>query len=208
MASYACSKQCKKTEHKNDLTGVPKYFYDLYDALNTKSKNKSDETITKLVGKIKKIIAGEFVFESGGLSFVDENNRVIDKNLVSFGMTSLGMLGLLLKNNLIGKGSFVFFDEPETNLHPQWQVLLIDVFIELAKNGINIVMATHSLDMIKALEVKTKNEKDDFVGVNHFKSDGKLMKFESKNTYENLQKSREILSEAYEDLYYENSIND
>jgi len=187
---------------------VPKYFYDLYDALNTKSKNKSDETITKLVGKIKKIIAGEFVFESGGLSFVDENNRVIDKNLVSFGMTSLGMLGLLLKNNLIGKGSFVFFDEPETNLHPQWQVLLIDVFIELAKNGINIVMATHSLDMIKALEVKTKNEKDDFVGVNHFKSDGKLMKFESKNTYENLQKSREILSEAYEDLYYENSIND
>jgi predicted ATP-dependent endonuclease of OLD family len=40
-------------------------------------------------------------------------------------MTNLGMIQALLKNNVINEGSFVFFDEPETNLHPAWQVFKV-----------------------------------------------------------------------------------
>jgi predicted ATPase len=75
-------------------------------------------------------------------------------------MTNLGMIQALLKNNVISKGSFVFFDEPETNLHPAWQVVLTKVLIKLADSGVNVVMATHSLDMIKALEVHTNSLKN------------------------------------------------
>jgi predicted ATPase len=64
-------------------------------------------------------------------------------------MTNLGMIQALLKNNVISKGSFVFFDEPETNLHPAWQVVLTKVLIKLAESGVNVVMATHSLDIKK-----------------------------------------------------------
>jgi predicted ATPase len=55
------------------------------------------------------------------------------------------MIQALLKNNVINEGSFVFFDEPETNLHPAWQVVLTKVLIKLAESGVNVVMATHSL---------------------------------------------------------------
>ncbi|MBE8190130.1 MAG: AAA family ATPase [Candidatus Thioglobus sp.] len=131
-----------------------------------------------------------------------------NKNLISFGMTNLGMMQLLLKHNVISEGSFVFFDEPETNLHPSWQVLLTEVLIELAKSGVNVVMATHSLDMIKALEVKTKalevktkGKDKQLIAVNHFTSNGDLLKFDSEDITENLIESRNELMNAYEDLF-------
>ena len=191
----------KEVEKKGDLTGVSKYFYDLDKTLNTKSTNQPLEIISKLAVELKEEIGGEFIFESGRLSFVDNSGKNIDKNLISFGMTNLGMIQALLKNNVISKGSFVFFDEPETNLHPTWQVLLTRVLIELAENGVNVVMATHSLDMIKALEVHTKGKDKKFIAVNHFTKEGGLFEFDSDDITENLIASRNELMEAYEGLF-------
>jgi predicted ATPase len=191
----------KEVEKKGDLTGVPKYFYDLDKTLNTKSTNQPLEIVSELAVELKEEIGGEFIFESGRLSFVDNSGKNIDKNLISFGMTNLGMVQALLKNNVISKGSFVFFDEPETNLHPTWQVLLTKVLIKLAENGVNVVMATHSLDMIKALEVHTKSKNEAFIAVNHFTKEGGLFEFNSSDITENLIESREKLSSSYNELY-------
>ncbi|CAB5495036.1 hypothetical protein THERMOT_229 [Bathymodiolus thermophilus thioautotrophic gill symbiont] len=191
----------KEVEKKGDLTGVSKYFYDLDKTLNTKSTNQPLEIVSKLAVELKEEIGGEFIFDSGRLSFVDNSGKNIDKNLISFGMTNLGMIQALLKNNVISKGSFVFFDEPETNLHPTWQVLLTKVLIELAENGVNVVMATHSLDMIKALEVHTKDKDEKFIAVNHFTKEGGLFEFDSDDITENLIASRNELMEAYEGLF-------
>jgi hypothetical protein len=40
-------------------------------------------------------------------------------------------------------------------------------------------MATHSLDIIKALEVHTKGKDGDFIAVNHFTKEGGLFEFDS-----------------------------
>jgi predicted ATPase len=196
----------KNSKEENELTGVPKYFYDLDKTLNKKLTSSIDPLID-LAKQIKKEIKGEFTFNNGQLTFADNNNRDIDKNLISFGMTNLGIIQALLKNNVISKGSFVFFDEPETNLHPQWQVLLTKILVKLAESGVNVVMATHSLDMIKALEVYTKGKNDDFIAVNHFTKDGALFEFSNEGRYgepsitENLIESRNELTSAYEDLF-------
>jgi predicted ATPase len=169
--------------------------------LNIKSTNQPLEIVSELAVELKEEIGGEFIFESGRLSFVDNSGKNIDRNLISFGMTNLGMVQALLKNNVISKGSFVFFDEPETNLHPSWQVLLTKVLIKLAENGVNVVMATHSLDMIKALEVHTKSKNEAFIAVNHFTKEGGLFEFNSSDITENLIESREKLSSSYNELY-------
>jgi predicted ATPase len=191
----------KKVEEENDLTGVSKYFYDLDKILNIKSKNTPIEGVFELAESLKEKIGGEFIFENGRLFFIDNNGKTIDKNLISFGMTNLGMIQALLKNNVISKGSFVFFDEPETNLHPSWQVLLTKVLVKLAESDVNVVMATHSLDMIKALEVHTKGKDEAFIAVNHFTQEGGLFEFDSDDITENLIESRNELMNAYEDLF-------
>lgn len=198
----------KEIEQKSDLTGVSKYFYDLDKILSTKSKNSPLKRVSELSTQLKTEIGGEFVFENGRLRFQDLEGKDIDKNLISFGMTNLGMIQALLKNSVISKGSFVFFDEPETNLHPSWQVLLTKILIKLAESGVNVVMATHSLDMVKALEVYTKGKDSDFIAVNHFTKKGGLFKFDSDNITENLVESREELSSSYNDLYIENFANE
>ena len=190
-----------------DLSGVPKYFFDLKDTLQTKSKNSPISDLFKISDEIEIEIGGKFTFEHGNLTFIDKNGDIIDANLISAGMTNLGIFGLLLKHNVIDKGSYVFFDEPESNLHPQWQVLLADVFIKLAENGVNVVMATHSLDMIKALEVKTKGKDKNFIAVNHFTKKGSLLKFDSDDITENLITSRNELAKPYERLFLKELYN-
>ena len=201
--------QAKQLSRRSDLTGVPKYFYDLEQTLTTKSTENTPE-ISKLADTLQQALGGKFSFKNGSFTFQDNLGNEIPKNLVSFGMTNLGMVQTLLTNNVITKGSFVFFDEPETNLHPQWQVLLMQTLIELAEHDINVVIATHSIDMIKALEVGLKNidNIDEIVSVNYFNTEGTLTKFESENKIGQLIESREILSSSYEKLYFEDALSD
>ncbi len=186
------------------LTGVPKYFYDLDDVLNTKTKTSGTfKTATDL---LEAALGGEFIFKGDNLSFKDnKSGQEISKNLVSFGMTNLGMIQALLKHNVITAGSFVFIDEPETNLHPDWQVKLMEVLLVLAQAGVNIVITTHSTDLLKALEVNLKKQKieaKDFLSVHFVDLDGKLFEFESDKSGQQLVEARELLNSAYEQLYF------
>lgn len=200
--------QAKQLSRKSDLTGVPKYFYDLEQTLTTKSTENTPE-ISQLADTLQKALGGKFSFKNGSFTFQDDSGNEIPKNLVSFGMTNLGMVQTLLTNNVITKGSFVFFDEPETNLHPQWQVLLMQTLIELAEHDINVVIATHSIDMIKALEVglKSKENINEIISVNYFNTEGGLNTFDSENKIDQLIESREILSSSYEKLYFEDALS-
>lgn len=111
----------------------------------------------------------------------------------------------------ITKGSFVFIDEPETNLHPDWQVLLMEMLIELAQAGVNVVMASHSTDMLKALEVGIKRRQslkdaqvnEDFMAIHYFDTDGCLLDFDSQAPLSQLIEARECLSASYQSLYFE-----
>ena len=198
-----------KKEANKKLTGVPKYFYDLDEALKEEVKSSSSNSIlNNTVDNLKVELGGEFIFNGDNLIFKDkESGREISKNLISFGMTNIGMIHSLLKNNVISPGSFVFIDEPETNLHPRWQVLLMNVLIELAQHNVNIVIATHSLDMLKALEVGLRRNNtlltDEFISVHYFDTDGSLLEFESSEPINQLFEARQELNSSYESLYFE-----
>ena len=55
----------------------------------------------------------------------------------------------------------LFIDEPETNLHPAWQVEMMKILFQLVKEGVYIITATHSADMLKWLEVHLIEHPDD-----------------------------------------------
>ena len=81
-------------------------------------------------------------------------------------------MALLVERKIIDKESFVFIDEPEAHLHPAWQVVMAESLFELAKGGVNVVIATHSADILKWLEVHIKKNPDDesLVALNKFPS--------------------------------------
>ncbi|EKO3480476.1 ATP-binding protein [Vibrio fluvialis] len=190
------------------LSGVPKYFFDLNSDLSKRSTNKSN--FEKISNNLENELGGEFIFERGKFYFNDNNqNKRISKNLVSFGMTNLGILNALIKNNVIQKDSYVFIDEPETNLHPDWQVLMIKSLVSLAQEGVNIILNTHSTEILKYIEIafnKIKNNEGEdtvkeLLAVNYLDVDGETLEFDSDCPVEQAKEALSHLSSPFFDLY-------
>lgn len=165
---------------KSELTGVPKYFFDLVDLLDQDNKlNAEDESfIDKILSNINSTLTGELaITPNGDIVFKDKDcSKDINLNVTATGITNLGILALLIRRNVITKGSFVFIDEPEINLHPAWQKTMIETLYELSRNGVNIVVATHSIDMIKYIEnimaSLTREEIKEHFAVNRLSKNG------------------------------------
>ena len=57
----------------------------------------------------------------------------------------------MLKINVINLDSLLVVDEPETHLHPEWQVKYAKLLIDLVKEGTKVLVTSHSPYMIQAL---------------------------------------------------------
>ena len=54
----------------------------------------------------------------------------------------------------------VIIEEPEMNLHPKYQSLLADLFLELSERyGFRFIIETHSEYMIRKTQVEVKNSR-------------------------------------------------
>ena len=159
---------------REQISGIPGYFYDLASALRQQYSGTMDfpEIYDKLTGK--DILGGKIVIsDSGDLSF-QENDRSFSLPVTATGVANLGILALLIERKVLDKGSFIFIDEPEAHLHPAWQVVMAETLFALAKGGVHVVIATHSADILKWLEVHVKKNPsdEDMIALNKFPVNG------------------------------------
>jgi predicted ATPase len=89
-------------------------------------------------------------------------------------------------------------------LHPEWQSVLSEVLVKLASNCVNIIITTHSSDMLKALEFNTENDEkfnsDALISTNYFNSNGKLLNLEGNGAIEKIASARAELLKPYNAL--------
>ena len=186
---------------REQLNGIPGYFYDLASALNHEYTGEVDfpELYKKLTGK--EVIDGKIaISESGDLSF-QENDRNFSLPVTAMGVANLGMLALLIERKVLDKDSFLFIDEPEAHLHPAWQVVMADALFELAKGGVNVVIATHSADILKWLEVHVKKHPSDesLIALNKFPANGDEP--ENQDFEDKIAAIKQELTKPFADLY-------
>ena len=157
------------------VDGTPKYFYDLADMLD-KGELTGEVPFPEVAARIAKVIGGKVVREKfGRLLFYDkEQDRNFPLSSTAMGVANLGILAMLIERKLVDKRIFLFIDEPESNLHPAWQVEMVRALFALARGGVNVVMATHSVDIVKYLEVHAQEhpETKELVALNHFTPEG------------------------------------
>lgn len=189
------------TNQPEILSGIPRYFYDLKKLLFTNFKEgERPPFVVSCAADLKEHLKGHFKPSDSDLTFENSDGENIPKNLVSFGMTNIGIIQAVLSKNIINKGSFVFIDEPESNLHPEWQAILANVLVQLAKNGVYVIITTHSSDMLKAFDISTREQKvDEELSTYYFKSDGKLLNM-TDDKFSPIEMARRKLLETYEEL--------
>lgn len=61
-------------------------------------------------------------------------------------------------NDGICADSILFWDEPESNINPKLIPKLVEILLELSRNGVQILIATHDYVFAKYVEVLSGNE--------------------------------------------------
>lgn len=138
--------------------------------------------MTEAIGGKYKLIEGEFCFQPGKYKerrasgqhdhgtkvetiFQPENGADISNNMTAEGFRKIGILQQLLVNNSIKPGISgpLFWDEPEANINPKLMKLLVEILLELSRNGQQIILATHDYVLLKWFDLLMKKEKEDHV---------------------------------------------
>lgn len=166
----------RKVKHQQKaLKKVPEYILDTFELLDTEIAGYTpNDALVQVKEAINQCIGGHIqISDSGDLQFNHQTEQgahyAVDLHHTATGATSLGIIALLLEKNVIVPNSVLIFDEPEVNLHPAWQQVMIQVLYKLSLAGVRIVMASHSFDMIENIEklMDLHDEKGDDVN-QHF----------------------------------------
>jgi len=181
------------------LKGYPQYIEQFYEFIKKEYIDIPDFNL--ISQEIQEIINGRLEVNQGDINYRDNQNNIIPISLTAMGISNIGVIDLLLRNNIINKGSFLIMDEPEVHLHPKWQVFLAQILYKIAKSGANIIIATHSLDFLKAFEniLKEDGEKaEDIIAINQMPYDDKNLEL---SELEKVGLVLDDLSKPYYDLY-------
>ena len=72
----------------------------------------------------------------------------------SAGIKQIGVIRMLLENGSLQKDSFLIIDEPESNLHPEWQIRFANMLSLLSKElNIRLYLNSHSPIFIEAISL-------------------------------------------------------
>ena len=81
-------------------------------------------------------------------------NIIHDDCYSSSGIRQIGVIQILLENGSLGKNSFLISDEPESNLHPEWQIKFAEILVMLTKElDITLYLNSYSPIFIEAISL-------------------------------------------------------
>lgn len=119
---------------------------------------QSENKLKIIEEKLHQIINGKFVKVNDELQFKVNNYKTPFKlpNL-STGLKSFALLLRIIELGVLREKDVLILDEPEINLHPEWQLIYAELIVFMQKQlNLTVLMTTHSPYFLDALEVYTQ----------------------------------------------------
>jgi predicted ATPase len=148
----------------NTTFGLPTFsepVSDYFLQLTSVKPNGKSDIFNRMAETIENdILQGAIVFNNQNRKYEYVQNRInlrIDITLTSSMVSELAPVVAFLKYILKEEkgdnktSKCLFIEEPEAHLHPSVQVVLMQLFTEMANNGVKIIMTTHSDFMFNEL---------------------------------------------------------
>lgn len=132
------------------------------DLINLLNKDKSPSSL--LIDESLSII-DEHLNKASKINILKSNDRYfynsedddqgkIDIKNASTGLKTFIIIKMLLENGSLQKNGTIILDEPETHLHPDWQIIFAELIVLLNKYlGMHILINSHSPYFVRAIEV-------------------------------------------------------
>ncbi len=107
----------------------------------------------------KEIIKGNITISEDKEFMYESNDISIPVVKAASGIAELAPLVLYLKHGIIGRGDMVIFEEPEAHLHPDLQRKIARLLAMLVRNGVRVVITTHSDILLEEFNILMRLER-------------------------------------------------
>jgi len=148
---------------------------------------------------IEELIGGKVFYDKNKDEILYEKysleNKIFKMESTSNGIKMFGFIQILLLNGTIKENTILILDEPEVHLHPKWQLKYAKLIIKLVKNGVKVLVNSHSPYMIEALQRYSELAE---VNSDFYLAEDGYIKKENDSNSETLAKIFEKLSEPFD----------
>lgn len=136
-------------------------YYDACVALNA-TPLRGPSSMASLLQKLRDGLGGhvELAGERFYVKFRGDKKGRMEAHLVAEGLRKFACLERLVQNGALRKSSYLFWDEPEANLHPRLISVTADVLATLAAEGIQVFLSTHDYLLARRLSLATRQPKN------------------------------------------------
>ncbi|WP_270698278.1 AAA family ATPase [Aeromonas sp. QDB05] len=122
-------------------------------------KGPREKQVAKLMQPLEEAMGGKVLVEPNtGRFYLLQAGQKLEMPLVAEGLRKLAMLARLISTGVLLEQGYLFWDEPEANLNPKLIKMLAKVILALAEQGIQIFIASHSLFLLREIEVLARDE--------------------------------------------------
>jgi len=128
-------------------------YRDLAVAMSVLEPRQASSLLPDVMQRIQKLLGGDLKLDGGDLVFDRPDGSRLESHLLAEGHRKLAMLIYLLRYGVIERGSTLFWDEPEANLNPAAIKLLAEALSVLSGLGVQVILATHSLFLLREFEI-------------------------------------------------------
>jgi len=178
-------------------------YYDICSLLDLPlaQENILSEKSKWAMDEIEKVVGGKFVFHGGGRVTFKTKNNEYSANAMAEGFRKVGILSRLLETGAIqpGVSGPLFWDEPEANMNPSLMKLLVEILLELSRNGQQIILATHDYCLLKWFDLLVDKNKEDHVRFHALYHDSGEVRLQSTDDYRQLNQN--AISDTFSELY-------
>lgn len=128
-------------------------YKDLALNLSTLKLKNSPPLLKNALADLLSDVGGTLELEGGKFYLVSSGSKRREITLVAEGIRKLATLIHLIENGSLEVGDTLFWDEPESNLNPKLIKDVATAILSLCKNGIQVVLGTHSLFLLREIEI-------------------------------------------------------
>lgn len=145
------------------------YFSSSDNTANNNSESKNNEindyiiiqledTLKIIEEKLHSVIKGKFIKVNNELQFKSEGySKPFKLSNLSTGLKAFALIQRIIELGVLREKDILIFDEPEINLHPEWQLIYAELIIIMQQQlDLTVLITTHSPYFLNAIEVYTK----------------------------------------------------
>ena len=161
-------------------------------------RGRMDEQRGRLMDRLQRELEGKVIIENEEF-FLQNKQGNLEFSLLAEGIRKLALLWLLIQNGVLQSGSVLFWDEPETNLNPKLFGAVMDILLELQRDGTQVFLATHDYVILKELDLRKKDT--DEVKFHSLYRDQECGEIVSNTTSNYLNIDPNAIADTFNDLY-------